>query len=68
MSTSLPSIHDDLRVFRKADVAERLAISEDIVDELIAAGKLHTLRPRKRGVIVQTPAASLREYIYGGHR
>ncbi|WOC14339.1 excisionase family DNA-binding protein [Gordonia sp. MP11Mi] len=57
--------HDDLRVFRKSEVAERLAVSEDTVDRLIAAGDLRTLRPRKRGVVVQIPAASLREYIYG---
>lgn len=62
---SLPSIHDDLRVFRKAEVAERLAVSEDTVDRLIASGELRTLRPRKRGVVVQIPARSLREYIYG---
>ncbi|WP_260837055.1 helix-turn-helix domain-containing protein [Gordonia amarae] len=68
MSESLSPIHDDLRVFRKADVAERLAISEDTVDRLIAAGELTTVRPRKRGVVVQIPAASLREYIYGRAR
>ncbi|QHN33239.1 helix-turn-helix domain-containing protein [Gordonia amarae] len=55
-------------MFRKADVAERLAISEDTVDRLIAAGELTTVRPRKRGVVVQIPAASLREYIYGRAR
>ncbi|OBA74002.1 helix-turn-helix domain-containing protein [Gordonia sp. 852002-10350_SCH5691597] len=59
------STTDDLRVFRKAEVAERLAVSEDTVDRLIAAGELRPLRPRKRGVIVQIPAASLRAYIYG---
>ncbi|GAB03869.1 hypothetical protein GOAMR_06_00750 [Gordonia amarae NBRC 15530] len=52
-------------MFRKSEVAERLAISEDTVDRLIAAGDLQTLRPRKRGVVVQVPAASLRAYIYG---
>lgn len=60
-----PSISDDLRVFLKAEVAERLRVSEDTVDRLIAAGELRTVRPRKRGVIVQIPAASLREFIYG---
>lgn len=68
MPTSPSNPPDDLRVFRKADVAERLAVSEDTVDKLIAAGELTTVRPRKRGVVVQIPAASLREYIYGGHR
>ncbi|WP_059036451.1 helix-turn-helix domain-containing protein [Gordonia desulfuricans] len=69
MPSSDHSVTDDLRVFRKAEVAERLAISEDTVDRLIAAGDLHTVRPRRRGVVVQIPARSLREYIYGrgGH-
>lgn len=57
--------HDDLQVFLKSEVAQRLRVSEDSVDRLIAAGELRTLRPRKRGVIVQVPAASLRQYIYG---
>ena len=57
--------HDDLQVFLKSEVAQRLRVSEDSVDRLIAAGELRTLRPRKRGVIVQIPAASLRQYIYG---
>ncbi|MCF8610753.1 DNA-binding protein [Gordonia sp. HY285] len=51
--------HDDFRVFRKSEVAE------DAVDRLIAAGELRTLRPRKRGVVVQIPAPSLRECVYG---
>lgn len=66
MSASFPTLaDDDLRVFRKAEVAERLAVSEDTVDRLISSGELRTLRPRKRGVVVQIPAAYLREYIYG---
>lgn len=60
-----PPISDDLRVFLKSEVAERLRVSEDTVARLIAAGELRTVRPRKRGVIVQIPAASLRAYIYG---
>lgn len=67
MSFSLDSA-DDLRVFRRAEVAERLAISLDNVDRLLDAGDLATVRPRKRGRIVQIPAASLRAYIYGGAR
>ena len=65
MQQPISNTTDDLRVFRKSEVAERLAISEDTVDRLIAAGDLQTLRPRKRGVVVQVPAASLRAYIYG---
>lgn len=56
---------DDLRVFLKSEVASRLRISTDTVDKLIAEGALTTLRPRKRGVVVQVPARSLRRYIYG---
>ncbi|RDH12020.1 DNA-binding protein [Tsukamurella pulmonis] len=52
-------------MFRKAEVADRLAVSEDEVDRLLARGELRTVRPRARGRIVQIPAASLREYIYG---
>ncbi|MBD0020863.1 DNA-binding protein [Gordonia sp. (in: high G+C Gram-positive bacteria)] len=57
--------HDDLRVFGRHETAERLSVSVDVVDRLLAAGELVTVRPRKRGRIVQIPARSLREYIYG---
>ncbi|MGC0363799.1 excisionase family DNA binding protein [Rhodococcus sp. 27YEA15] len=59
---------DDLRVFLMDEVAERLGVSVDSVQRLLATGALRTVRPRKRGVIVQIPAASLRDYIYGGAR
>ncbi|MCT1355484.1 DNA-binding protein [Gordonia sp. p3-SID1431] len=64
MSTE-PHLINDLRVFRKAEVGERLAISEDSVDAPIAAGKLRTLCPRKKVWLSRCPARSLREYIYG---
>lgn len=57
---------DDLRVFRMDEVSVRLGISVDNVQRLLDTGELTTVRPRKRGRVVQIPARSLRAYIYGG--
>ncbi|MFT3662545.1 MAG: helix-turn-helix domain-containing protein [Gordonia sp. (in: high G+C Gram-positive bacteria)] len=58
-------LYGDLRVFRRDEVADRLGVSVDVVDRLINAGEMTTVRPRKKGRIVQIPARSLRTYIYG---
>lgn len=56
---------DDLRVFGLQETAARLGISVDNVQRLLDRGDLTTVRPRKRGRVVQIPARSLRQYIYG---
>ena len=56
---------DDLQVFTKAEVAERLRISTRSVERLIASGELKPLRASKHGVPVVVTANALREYLYG---
>lgn len=45
MSAPSTNLHDDLRVFRLDEVAERLQVSIDTVERLIDAGELRTVRP-----------------------
>ena len=62
---SAPLIEDDLRVFTKQEVAERLKMSTRNIERLVADGSLRPVRTRV-GKRVTFSARELREYIYGG--
>ena len=64
MSTSALPDFDDLWCFSKAEVAERLGVSERSVDRLLAERKLKVVGNRKRGATVKITARSLRKFIY----
>ena len=62
---SAPLIEDDLQVFTKQEVAERLKTSTRTIERLVARGELRPI-PACVGRNVVFSARALREYIYGG--
>lgn len=56
---------DDLWVFTRAEICERLKISDRTLQRLLDSGALRSVGRRGHGRAIRIPASSLRAYIEG---